>query len=1174
MMKKFLFSLFILVMCILIAGCGSKPQITLSEEELVLAVGEMYFINPVVTGVKGSALINYDVDNEEVLSIEDNCIEAYKEGNATIVLSLQDYPDVKCELKVTVTAEPNITIEGKDFVYVGGETQLKANVSGISENIVWSSSDETVATVDSNGKVTGKKLGKVTIIAEGGDYYAEFAMTVKRMPEIVINGDSEVIVGGTIKLEASLRQLQGTVEWISSDSSILSISKDGIVTGIKEGKANVTAQCGEFSEVKEIEVVVASIEITGSNKVYVGESVQLQARVKGISNSSNVSFVWTSSLDSIAVVNGGNVKGVQEGKVTIKASWNNLETSFDMDVVLRREVKIEGSNKVDLNDITKLTVETLNVKGDITWSSNDESIATVDDKGVVTGNKIGTATITATVEGVSGTFEIRVVSVTDKVTYYFEGGTSEELYKNEKVIASFDITSYNANSGTFWGGGYSSNVYLTDRNNDPGATFSDRIYIGKNEYTGFYEIKGILTSGGSYWIDGAEYVITISTGYHTYRTIHNQVLNLKEGDVVIIYSDDITKINSSNTCRVGFFDAKVKGETVVYQKGELDDKLLTPVRLGYKFVGWYDASGNKIDSLTNDQISGNVKLYAKWDQLDPVTEISVNNIPTEMETDDEFKIVASVVPSNAFFKQIIFSSSNEDIISVSETGQLKAKNTGKATITITDFIGEIVKTYEITVNAISSLDIKFPNDYKGVLEVDDTLQLEPSYLGKEVDNLSYTYKSNNESVATVTSTGLVKAVNNGNAEITITSSNGKELVIGITVNGFSAIDKIDQVISLLFNYSIPEVEVGNACLYNDGTTRYYQETYGSVNYYLFKEFKVNNKYQAQTVATGSHSGTRSLDSIEFVTVHDTATLTGTGDSMAKGLSTSGSVSIHYVVGNGEAFGMLPEKYVAWHAGDGTGVKFQWLPTGIKGEEELTKDNFDMVKEGGKYYFTINGQKTKVECPVSNGSRTIANPSKAHFSSLGPTWTIINGEYHIGTPWASFGQNASGVICSFGGNNNSVGIEMCVNAGADMYTSYQVNAQLVADILIRNNLDLTRVKQHNTFDGKNCPQVILAGNYWEEFMKMVEINYILQKDYSDVEITLQSDNPNIVDNSGKVINPPQVATTVGYTITVKVGNQSKTIKLYSVVPGTTSWQKWDGICPSSLIWNNGNFVVNK
>ena len=152
--------------------------------------------------------------------------------------------------------------------------------------------------------------------------------------------------------------------------------------------------------------------------------------------------------------------------------------------------------------------------------------------------------------------------------------------------------------------------------------------------------------------------------------------------------------------------------------------------------------------------------------------------------------------------------------------------------------------------------------------------------------------------------------------------------------------------------------------------------------------------------------------------------------------------------------------------------------------------------------------------------------------------------------------------------------MCVNTGGDIYTSYQVHAQLIADILLRNNLDLTRVKQHNTFDGKNCPQVLLAGNYWAEFMKMIEINYILGKDYKDVKISMVSDNPDIVDNTGRVVNAPQVATTVGYTITVTLGSTTKSIKLYSVVPGTTSWQKWDGIYPSSLIWNNGNFVVNK
>jgi N-acetylmuramoyl-L-alanine amidase CwlA len=150
----------------------------------------------------------------------------------------------------------------------------------------------------------------------------------------------------------------------------------------------------------------------------------------------------------------------------------------------------------------------------------------------------------------------------------------------------------------------------------------------------------------------------------------------------------------------------------------------------------------------------------------------------------------------------------------------------------------------------------------------------------------------------------------------------------------------------------------------------------------------------------------------------------------------------------------------------------------------------------------------------------------------------------------------------------------MNTSGDIYDSYQRNAQLVADILLRNNLDPTRVKQHNTFDGKNCPQVIRAGNYWDQFMKMVEINYILGKDYSDAKISMVSDNPDIVAHNGRVINYPSVATTVGYTITVTIGSTTKSIKLYSVVPGTTSWEKWDGTYPSSLIWNNGNFVVNK
>ncbi len=1173
MNKKFLVVLLTLVLSLFIAGCKT-PTISLSDTEIKLTVGESYTINPVTDDINS---VVYTVQDATLLSIQGNKITALAAGTTSVELTLKDYPEVKASLSVVIEDAPAVVITGSSIVYAGETTQLSAQLVNLEGEIEWESDNEAVASVDANGVVTGLKLGSATISAKCGEVVGTIDISVQRKPEITISGDSEVVVDGTIQLEAKLKNLEGTVTWASSNESVATVDANGVVTGVAEGTATITAKCGDWTATLEITVFDARIVISGPKEVFVGEEIQLSAVVENMEGAENATFEWASSEDDVATVVDGKVAAKQEGTITITASWNGLVGKYEINAYLKKEVNVEGETTVDLNDTITLSVSLLNLEGTPTWSSSDETVAKVDANGVVTGLKLGTATITATVNGVSGTFEVEVIAVTDKVTYYYEGGSSKELYAAEEEIASMTLSSYNSNGGAYWGGGYSSNIYITNASGDPKATFSDRIYIGKNEYTGYYEIKSILTSGGSKWAEGAEYVISISSSYSDYRTEHAKVQKLNVGDVVIIYADDLTTISKDKTAKVGFYGKELKGTKVVVNKEDFTGTLIEPVKLGYEFLGWYDANGSKVESLAAADIKGNVKLTAKWNELNPVTDITINNVPAELETGETFQITASVVPSNAFFTQVLFTTTDKDIVNVTSTGLLTAVNTGKATITVTDFLGKVVKTYEITVNAIASLDIQFAADYTGVLKVGETLQLEPSYLGKAVDNLTYTYAVDNAAVATVDASGLVKAVSNGTAVITITSSNGKTLAIGVTVDGLTEANKVEEVINLLVENAFAEVEVGNACLYNDGTTRYYKATYGSVNRFLFDALDINRKYAATAEAnSGGHRSRRFTggfdDSIEFVTVHDTATLTGTTEAIASNMA-SGSTSIHYASGNYEVYEVVPEKYIAYHAGDGTSTPFKWIATGVKTTENVAPE-YDIKQVSGTWYFVLNGQVSSVVCPISNGTKTIANPSKAHLSHLGPVWKVVNGEYYIGNTWVCFSQVAAGVIGSFGGNNNSIGIEMSVNTSNDMYDTYQRTAKLVADILIRNNLDLTRVKQHNTWTGKNCPQSIIAGNYWEDFMKMVEIEYILAKDYSDVKITMTPDNTDIIDETGRVKNAPEVATTVGYTITVTSGSTTKSIKLYSVVPGTTSWQKWNGIYSTSLIWNDGDFVVNK
>ncbi len=79
----------------------------------------------------------------------------------------------------------------------------------------------------------------------------------------------------------------------------------------------------------------------------------------------------------------------------------------------------------------------------------------------------------------------------------------------------------------------------------------------------------------------------------------------------------------------------------------------------------------------------------------------------------------------------------------------------------------------------------------------------------------------------------------------------------------------------------------------------------------------------------------------------------------------------------------------------------------------------------------------------------------------------------------------------GGNRNGIGIELCVNEGGDFDATMENAAQLTAYLLLKYDLTIDAVKQHQDFSGKLCPSTIISQNRWEEFLTMVQTAYDTQ-----------------------------------------------------------------------------------
>ncbi len=182
----------------------------------------------------------------------------------------------------------NVTLNGPSTVEVKKSITLSSTVSPEDvedKSLLWFSSNNNIATVDKNGKVTGVSGGTVTIIGaanDGSGAYATKTITVhdKKVTKITINGDGTVKKADTIILKASIEPADATdkaIVWSSGDNSIATVDGVGlsaVVRGIKKGTMTITATAQDGSGVKGTKTItVTSDSVSGEAKYITADEI-------------------------------------------------------------------------------------------------------------------------------------------------------------------------------------------------------------------------------------------------------------------------------------------------------------------------------------------------------------------------------------------------------------------------------------------------------------------------------------------------------------------------------------------------------------------------------------------------------------------------------------------------------------------------------------------------------------------------------------------------------------------------------------------------------------------------------------------------------------------------------------------------------------------------------------
>lgn len=343
---------------------------------------------------------------------------------------------------ITVTPEPVATVTvapARDTLAVGLDLELTATVYSADgavlsdRSVAWSVSDPEVASVSSAGVVTALTPGSATVSAVSEGRVGQSAIVVlARLANAitVLPGTSTIEVGGSVTLATQITDPNGNlipdrvVVYSSDNTSAATVSQQGVVSGHAAGVARITATSDGRSATATVTVInvpVATVQIVpATSDLQPGGSrlLSVQARSSSGALLSGRAVAWISGASAFATVSsGGLVLGVAPGVAVIAATVEGVTGFATITVrapVVATVAVSPSPATVAVNDQLMLSATALTESGAaipgrlFTWTTSNPQVAFVSGSGTVIGVSAGTAIISATTGGVSGTSMVTV----------------------------------------------------------------------------------------------------------------------------------------------------------------------------------------------------------------------------------------------------------------------------------------------------------------------------------------------------------------------------------------------------------------------------------------------------------------------------------------------------------------------------------------------------------------------------------------------------------------------------------------------------------------------------------------------------------------------------------------------------------------------------------------------